>query len=266
MKNLRQSYPLAFALAAAALAVVCFQVVPADAIGINAGGDYYGTLAQAALAATVVFALYVPSGGCTLAQKPEGALRTRMLVGVLVAAGVAVGAAKVVVQGSRMAVLPVDVVFVAMLLATAVFEEVLFRGFLFEGIAKMYERTGMRTALLWAAIWSSVLFGILHISSDLGSLFRLTAWLQAVAKVAQGALFGLAMCALYAKARSILPCVLVHFAFDVASELPIFMATGIQTSTYITGSPADLAIVAVCVALFVLPAKWAGDYFAKAGR
>lgn len=261
MKRIRQQYPLLYALIAAALAVVCFQLVPEDVLLFGSGGTYWAPFLQAGLAAVVLVALYFPGGACHAPAQRSQAAHTHRIIAVVLLAAVVLGAAKVLVQGSaRFTVLPSSIVFVAMLFATAFFEEILFRGLLLESFIALYQRNNHAKAILWAAVWSSVLFGILHISSDLGSLFRLTAYIEAAVKIAEAALFGLCMCALYLTTRSIWPCVLVHFLFDVVSELPIFMVTGIQTSSYITGSPADILVLTIATAMLAIPTKWALDY------
>lgn len=260
MKSFRQQYSLAFALLGALLAVLCFQLVSVDVLWFGSGGTYFGPLLQAGSAAVVLTVMYFASGGFRLSGELKHQLHSHRVIALVLVAAVALGAAKVIVQGStRFIALPADIVFVAMLLATAIFEEILFRGLLFESFASFYQRSGSTKALLWAAVWTSVLFGILHISSDLGSLFRLAAYIEAAVKIAEAALFGICMCALYAKTKSIWPCVLIHFIFDVISELPIFMVTGIQTSTYITGSPADIMVLAIATAILAIPTKWALD-------
>lgn len=261
MKELRKRVPLLFALAAALLAILCFQFIP----GWNSffGLIDAGTLRQSAAAAIVVAVLYLFSGECLLEERAVAGkpLQVMHIAALVAGTALVLGIARIMVQKSTItppqsAVL----IFIAMLFATAVFEEMLFRGLFFEAFVQELHSQGRQHYLLWAAVLSSVLFGLLHVSSDLGSLFRATAYIQAGVKVAEATCFGLAMCALYAKTRSIWPAVGLHAAFDVISELPIYLATGVQTSTYITGSPADIAVLAVATAVLALPAKWAIDW------
>ncbi|MBQ9067867.1 MAG: CPBP family intramembrane metalloprotease [Eggerthellaceae bacterium] len=262
MKKIRQHQPLVFALVVSIVSALCFWVLPDQVAwafsGMGVAPEVTYAFAQSLLAAMVTAALYFASGVFGLGARPS-ALSLRITAAAVLAVALAVGVAKVLVQGgSPTAPLPSVVVFAAMLCATALFEEALFRGLLFEGFAKTFETMGTKNnALLAAAATSSLVFGILHVTSDLGSLFRLTAYVQAVGKIAECTLFGLIMCAVYVKTRSIWLCVVLHACFDLLSEVPIFLVTGVQTSTYLTGSPMDLAIVAVAALVLVLPAKGA---------
>ncbi len=264
-----------FAIAAAAVAALCFRLVPESVVWLLAGAgvapELFLVFLQTCLAAAAMAAIYVLSGGFCfdapdtastdgrIVSDKEFPMRRAMLIVLGVAA--IVGVAKVLVQGSGFSATPAALaMFVVMLVATGVFEEVLFRGLLFEGFARSFVSAGTRgNAVLTAAIATSVLFGILHVSSDLGSLFRVTAYVEAAAKIAECALFGMIMCAISLRVRSIWPCAALHAMFDILSETPIFATTGVQTSTYLTGSPADLAVVAGAALLLVLPAKWAAD-------
>ena len=263
MEKLRNTYPLSFALVAAFLSVLAFNLFPAW--NPSAGFVDTGALRQSAIVALILAVMYLYSGECLLAQfgfeQPSKKLSVMRVLVVTLAAAVVLGVAKVVVQGSvitppRAAVL----MLVAILIATAIFEEILFRGLFFEAFAKTLKDSGSANALIGAALASSVMFGLLHVSSDLGSLFRATAYIQAAVKVLEGTAFGLAMCALYLKTKSVWPAVAAHAAFDLISELPIYLATGVRTSTYITGSPADIVVLALGTAILLPAAKWAWDY------
>lgn len=216
------------------------------------------------MSAVLLAALYLFSGewqlNATVGEKDFPVVRA---LGVVIFAAAVIGIAAVYVQGSVIsppwhAIL----MFVVLMLSTAVFEEILFRSFLFEGFAKVLHGRAFKNALLYAAFASSVLFGLLHVTSDLGSLFRLAAYVHAVVKVLEAALFGMAMCALYLKTKSVWPAVLVHFAFNLFSEGPIFLATGALKFSYITGSPADIVVLLIGCAILLPAAKWAWDYLA----
>ena len=264
MKNLRQKYPLSFALVASIVVMLCFTLVPS---GAKLGFVDYGSFRQTLFSAVLLAALYLFSGECLLDTllgiQPTKPFSLSRVVALVCVAALVVGVAAVYVQGTvitppRTAIL----MFVVLMLGTAVFEEILFRAFFFEGFAQVLKARGSKKALLYAALASSLLFGVLHITSDLGSLFRMTAYIQAAAKVLEGTLFGLAMCAIYAKTKSVWPAVLVHFAFNLLSEGPIYLATGVQKFSYITGSPADIAVLLIGCAILVPAAKWAWDYIA----
>ena len=262
MKDLRVREPLVFALLAAMAVIACFSLIPG---GTNLSYVDHGSLRQAAVSAVLLAALYLFSGEWQLDAAVEGKdfSLARTLVVVVLAATV-VGIAAVYVQGSvisppRHAIL----MFVVLMLGTAVFEEILFRAFFFEAFAKTMRERGRNKFLLYAALCSSILFGLLHVTSDLGSLFRFMSYIQAAAKVLEATLFGMAMCALYVKTKSVWPGVLAHFAFNLLSEGPIFLATGALKFSYITGSPADVAVLLVGCAILLPAAKWAWDYLAS---
>ena len=261
MKALRSRSPLQFALLAALVVVVCFTLIPS---AVNLTYVDHGSLRQSAISAVLLAALYLFSGEWQFEATPGGKpLSLARTLGVVALAALVIGLAAVYVQGSvisppRHAIL----MFVVLMLGTAVFEEILFRAFFFEAFAKVLRERGSEKALLYAALASSVMFGLLHVTSDLGSLFRLAAYVQAAAKVLEAALFGMAMCAICVKTKSVWPAVLAHFAFNLLSEGPIFLATGALKFTYITGSPADIVVLLVGSAILLPAAKWAWDYLA----
>ena len=77
---------------------------------------------------------------------------------------------------------------IALVLLPPIFEETIFRGFIFPAFAK-------RTGVIWAAIISSVLFGFAHGQAN---IFVYTLVL------------GLLLCYLYVKTKSIIPGIIVH--------------------------------------------------------
>ena len=262
MKDLRLRSPLLFALIAAMAVIACFSLIPG---GTNLSYVDYGTFRQTLMSAVLLAALYLFSGEWQLdAELTAKDFSLKRALGVVVVAAATLGFAAVYVQGTvitppRHAIF----MFVVLMFGTAVFEEILFRAFFFEGFVKTLRDRGSKNALLYAALVSSLLFGVLHVTSDLGSLYRLTAYIQAAAKVLEGALFGLVMCALCIKTKNVWPAVLAHFAFNLLSEGPIFLATGALKFTYITGSPADIVVLLIGCAVLLPAAKWAWDYLAS---
>ncbi len=261
LKDLRLRAPLYFALLAAMAVIACFSLIPG---GTNPRYVDYGTFRQTLMSAVLLATLYLFSGEWQLdVDAGTKDLSLKRTLGVVAAAAAVIGFAAVYVQGSvisppRHAI----IMFVVLMFGTAVFEEILFRGFFLEGFAKTLRDRGSKNALLYAALASSLLFGVLHVTSDLGSLFRVEAYIQAVVKVLEGTLFGMAMCALSVKTKSIWPAVAAHFAFNLLSEGPVFLATGALKFTYITGSPADITVLLVGCAVLLPAAKWAWDYLA----
>lgn len=81
-----------------------------------------------------------------------------------------------------------NLALVALVLLPPIFEETIFRGFIFPAFAK-------RTGLIWAAVISSALFGLAHFQANI-SVYTM--------------ILGLILCALYVRTKSIVPGILVH--------------------------------------------------------
>ncbi|WP_290996447.1 CPBP family intramembrane metalloprotease [Gordonibacter sp.] len=139
--------------------------------------------------------------------------------------------------------------FLLLCVATGIFEEALFRGVMFKGLASALRLNGTNQSLLGAALASSVVFGVLHISGGApfsGSELVLP---QLFAKTIQATLFGLIMAGLFVQWGSIWSVAALHAAFNALSEAPLFLLTGQVPLTYATGDPVDLIILAASAAL-----------------
>ena len=157
--------------------------------------------------------------------------------------------------------------FLLLCLLTGVFEEALFRGVLFRGFAESLEGAGTRRPLLVAAAASAAIFGVLHVSgaaalppADAVSLVQLAG------KPVQAALFGFIMAGVYAQSGNLWLAVGTHAAFNALSELPSFASNGLLVETYVTGNPADLAVLLGTIALFVPLAAVAAHGLSQADR
>ncbi len=104
---------------------------------------------------------------------------------------------------------------------------------------------------LFAAIVSSAAFGLLHASFD-GALADAGACavVEALLKPAQAALFGFVMAAWYVRSRRLWPLAAAHAAFDLGYLGPV-CAGGVLPATYVTGTPAGAAMLAVTSALLL---------------
>lgn len=144
------------------------------------------------------------------------------------------------------------VVVVLICLLTGVFEEGIFRATALRAFIPAFE--GSRAPLLKAALASSVLFGFLHVSAaDAVAAGSAVAWAQVVCKPLQAALFGLVMTALFIRTRSLWTASLAHGLFNVVYVGPLMLLAGVQT-TYVTGDPFDLALLAATTLLLIPPA------------
>ena len=79
-------------------------------------------------------------------------------------------------------------------------------------------------------------------------------------------MFGVIMAGVYAQSGNLWLAVGAHAAFNALSELPSFATSGLLVETYVTGSPADLAVLLGTIALFVPLAAVAARGLARADR
>ncbi len=92
-----------------------------------------------------------------------------------------------------------NLAIIALVLLPPVFEETIFRGFMFPAIAK-------RTGLVWGAVLSSMIFGIAHGQPN---LFVYTT------------ILGLLLCFMYVRTKSIVPGILLHMVNNYLAFLAI---------------------------------------------
>ena len=142
----------------------------------------------------------------------------------------------------------------------------MFRGVLFCSFAEVLEGTGTRRPLLVAAAASAVIFGILHVSGTAAPPADAVSLVQLAGKPVQAALFGVIMAGVYAQSGNLWLAVGAHAAFNALSELSSFATSGLLVETYVTGSPADLAVLLGTIVLFVPLAAVAARGLARAGR
>ena len=134
---------------------------------------------------------------------------------------------------------------------TGIFEECLMRGLLFPAIEDRYEPS--RNAAVIAACVSSLVFGLLHVASDLPTALEMDVVFQLsiLAKVAQASLFGFVMCSVF-KTHGIAWCIAAHALFDFIVFLPGAIALKAPVASYATSSlPGLLGII--CATLLLLP-------------
>ena len=140
-------------------------------------------------------------------------------------------------------------------LATAVFEETLFRGMLFCAIAlRLGERGGEKRASSIAAWTSGVVFGLAHVSfaGAAGAEPAAYVLMGAVLKFSSATLFGYAMAAIAARARDLRPAIAIHAVYDAALAMPLAAAGHVVSSWIPTDASAIAAFLvefAFCAAL-----------------
>lgn len=158
-------------------------------------------------------------------------------------------------------------------LLTGVFEEGVFRVLALDALAPAFcrdrqARSGERRAasvlgpepavrqsgVLGAAVASSALFGVLHVSAvDAAAAASAVAWAQFALKPVQAGLFGFFMAALFVRTGSLWKAAGVHGLFNLLYLGPV-LAAGVLSPTYVTGSFVDLALLAATTLLLVPPA------------
>ena len=262
---LRRRHLLAYVVASCTLAVVCLNVVPGSSPGAVAAQT-----AAAGAAVLAVLALFdpavlkirrpIPRSACGAFLMCAGVLAIALAAG-LATAGLAGAAAGIKPPGSEDIAL-----FLILCLLTGVFEEALFRGVLFRSFAESLERAGTCRPLLVAAAASAAIFGILHVSGTAAPPVDAVSLVQLAGKPVQAALFGVIMAGVYAQSGNLWLVSGAHAAFNALSELPSFATSGQLVETYVTGSPADLAVLLGTIALFVPLAVAALRGLARADR
>lgn len=155
--------------------------------------------------------------------------------------------------------------FVVLCLVTGVFEEALFRGVMFKGFVRPLATSRHAKPLLRAAVVSSCVFGVLHVSGEVPvSGFDEVVTAQVVLKPLQAALFGFVMAGVFARSRNLWLICGLHAAFNALSEGPLFLAEGALPVTYLTGSLTDVALLAASVVLLVPAAAKARTWLSGA--
>jgi len=216
LQSLRCSYPVTFGVAVAACVVAANAALP---VWDNAAQN---DLAHTGAAAVLVAVLYVVSGGSSLpASLGKGIWQRRWpaVTAVVVFALVAYAAVVCIagfVAGARTAVLSPSYLGLLALscVATGVFEEGLFRGFLFEGFAQATGES-LPVGSAWkAAVATSVLFALLHVlqGNPASAFFPDAVWV--VFKLVEATAFGLAMCYLRLRGFSVWTLAALHAGFD----------------------------------------------------
>lgn len=233
---------------------LCFAVVPAEAA--------YG-LVQAIALALIAFAGVILTGQQPVNARTDAYHISFWIMYILVIAFVAGMSCfwaepQSVVQSTINVKAPHDtqsiawfgyvLAFVLSCFFTAIFEESLFRVLVFD--AFLWEWRSRRYGVLLAAMVSSVLFGLMHVSVGGLSADQPFVVLQAIAKPLQAALFGLVMAALYVSTRSLWFVVGLHSFFDMLYLGPLVVTTGMPT-TYVTGNSGEAGVLCATVLLLI---------------
>lgn len=122
---------------------------------------------------------------------------------------------------------------------------------------------------LSAALFSSLLFGLLHasgagdafaVATSQGEGAALALAANAALKFLQAGMFGFCMAALFLKRGNIWLAVVLHATFDLLYLGPALFSAGAVPETYLTGNAADMVVLAATIMLILLPcvksARW----------
>lgn len=231
------------ALVASAL---CFSLVPGD--GLEGSLVQTAVLAAIALAGVLLVDRRALGEPRSLPRGLRGWTVAVLAVGLVAGVGSLWLADATEGVGGAAGLAGSAVLVVATCLLTGVFEESVFRVLAIDALAPLF---GGDRGLLKAAVWSSVLFGVLHSSvGDAATAGTAIVWAQALVKPVQAALFGFFMAALFMRTRNFWVVAGVHGLFDVVCLGPVMLVGG-ATQSYVTGNPADLALLVLTTALLV---------------
>lgn len=147
---------------------------------------------------------------------------------------------------------------------TGAFEEAFMRVLAIETFESLLGAGGEGAdwAVKRAVLLSAVLFALLHVGAP-DAAASATVILQTLVKFAQAFLFGLVMGVLYARSRSLWPCVVAHAGFDALYLGPGVVLTGVLPTTYASGLPIDTALLCATTALLAIVAVATWKSWAK---
>lgn len=147
---------------------------------------------------------------------------------------------------------------------TGAFEEAFMRVLAIEAFEGLLGAGGEGAG--WAAkravLLSAVLFALLHAGMPDAGVGVIVVF-QTLAKFAQAFLFGLVMGMLYARSRSLWPCMVAHAGFDALYLGPGVALTGALPATYASGLPVDTVLLCTTTVLLAVVAVAAWKSWAK---
>ena len=207
------------------------------------------------LAMAMGFFLYLISGEKTLDHCGESTVYViKVLSGFLIFSGVIglTGFLGFFMDAEIRGDWPIRLLFSAFeMLAVGLFEEVLFRAVINDGIT--YQFRNFKYVWIICAAVSSLIFGWVHvISADVSEPLLMA---QAVLKILTCAEFGLGMLFMYWKTRNIWGCALVHALFDFLPgwQYSVFKLEEASTGSYVnSGNDGILSIVVYTVEAVIM--------------
>ena len=133
---------------------------------------------------------------------------------------------------------------------TGLFEEVLVRGFTFKGFLKHYGSsvTGIKKSI----VWSSVLFGVMHIVNLSG--YDLESVLTTVSQIISAVIIGMYFALVYVSSKNLLAVTIVHALIDGATFVlySLLSTEAFQAASNETLSTLDIILQDVVVSLAIM--------------
>lgn len=122
-----------------------------------------------------------------------------------------------------------------------------------------------------AAVFSGLLFGVVHIMSGMpnfagADMFAVALMVaEGLGKAVQAGMFGYVMAALMLRSGSVFGPMVAHFLFDMLYFAPVVLATGALPAAYMTGAPSDVLLLAITIAALVPAMRAASSWLKDAG-
>lgn len=122
-----------------------------------------------------------------------------------------------------------------------------------------------------AAVFSGLLFGVVHIMSGMpnfagADMFAVALMVaEGLGKAVQAGMFGYVMAALMLRSGSVFGPMMAHFLFDMLYFAPVVLATGALPAAYMTGAPSDVLLLAITIAALVPAMRAASSWLKDAG-
>lgn len=240
-----KSHPFLVAAVIMVLTVGAIQVLP--------DFDTWGKAAEDAVLAVVVLAVMAAVGGI-VAIKPSGtamgyAFRKGcyiLVVSLVLSVLSFLGCIMEPSVSVRSDVAMMLVAYIVMCLAVGIFEEGLFRGVVFGAL--LSKMGGTHSGIIWAALISSLLFGVAHVypyflSGEVSDALTLA---QAVLKVIQSGMVGFFLAAVYLRTRNLWAVALIHALTDLLGFLSLaFFELSTNIAFVYTDPTYGIAVVVV---------------------
>lgn len=253
LRKLARRYAVAVALAAYVIGLVCLYNLP---VTEGLWGEAAGRMVLAAVAAAV---LALATGWRGLRPSAVGLTETLRMCWFMILIMCFLGFYSIWAQlrfdmPMRPDWLLTTVKVIVLCLSVGAFEELLFRGVLFDYLLERWGKT--TTGIITAVMVSSALFGFAHV---VPALIENTAVgglgvSQAVLKIVQAGMMGVLLCAVVLKTKNIWNAVLIHALIDFFPILStyLFTTTGATSGEYVSSDVSTGIVVIIVYVICIL--------------